>query len=59
VHLALADGAHRLIVRADRAGAASLSIGANLCAERAQGEAMAFAPNGARLSFRETPAAAG
>ena len=55
LHLALADGAHRLTVRATLAEADGIAIGATVHAAPLAGRAMAFAPAGARLRFADAP----
>jgi len=52
LHLALRDGAERLLVRATPQEAASLSIGDVAYAHRIRGGAMVFDAKGARVRFR-------
>ena len=56
LHLALADGAHRCVVRATPAEASDFKIGDSISIAREDGAAMAFHTDGQRLRF-DIPAA--
>ncbi|MEO0822347.1 MAG: ABC transporter ATP-binding protein, partial [Pseudomonadota bacterium] len=57
LHIALGDGAHRLILRARPEDVAAYAIGDTVHAERQRGEAMVFGADGARLPFVDAPGA--
>jgi multiple sugar transport system ATP-binding protein len=57
LHVALDDGAHRLVVRAEPEAAAGAPLGASVSIDRRRGEALVFAPDGARLRFADGAAA--
>ena len=56
VHIAVADGAHRVVLRIDTATAANLALGARVWVAQAGGEALAFDAAGRRLRFVDAPA---
>ncbi|MEM9782297.1 MAG: ABC transporter ATP-binding protein [Pseudomonadota bacterium] len=56
LHLSVADGAQRLIVRAEHEALGAYAIGDTVHVERMKGEALAFAPDGTRLRFADAPA---
>ncbi|MEO0682025.1 MAG: ABC transporter ATP-binding protein [Pseudomonadota bacterium] len=58
LHAAIAAGEHRVVARALPAEAAALGVGAPVRIGRRRGEAMVFAPSGARLRFVQAPAPA-
>ncbi|MGF1553601.1 MAG: ABC transporter ATP-binding protein [Paracoccaceae bacterium] len=58
LHLALADGAHRIVARAEHDILGAHSIGDTLHVERVRGEAMVFGADGARLRLAADAAAA-
>ncbi len=53
LHAALADGAHRLIVRVTPARAHDAAVGDALWLDPDPGRTMAFGPNGQRLALAE------
>jgi len=61
LHVALADGAHRVVVRARPDAADDAPIGAEVAIDRLRGGALVFAADGTRMQFADeaAPAAAG